>query len=337
MDNTVAKQSKQTKSPRRHWWLTVMCVLLLLLLGDYFLYPMLAPMAGSRLNRGENGLWLSYTWYFGQYTDAQLSALIARVRREQIRYLYFQVRSLRADGMLQFHYPAAAWKLTNTLHQALPEVKVLACINVEAEGEHPPAPIATAAVRHKALDEAVSLVRDGGFNGIQWDYQTCPDGDPHLLALLSGTRTVLPPRAPLSACTALWYPSPLPRVIGWSDAYFAQVAANCDQLAVMASDTGMYLPRGYVWRVRQQVVHATRAAAQGNPQCRVIIGVPTYLAGRRSHHAHAENLRIALIGVRQGLADPHALPSAFAGIAPFADDTTTAKDWREYEVDWLGE
>ena len=336
MEKSVAKRTGQVQSPRRRrWWLTGISVVLLLLLADYLLYPLLAPMGGVRLNRGENGLWLRYTWYFGQYNEAQLAALIARVHDGQIRYLYCHVRYLRANGTLNFHYPVSARRLTTALHRALPGVKLLAWVYVGAEGEHPPVQLADAAVRHTALREAVWLVRDGGFDGIQWDYEYCHDGDARLLSLLRETRAALPPGAPLSVCTALWYPSPLPHWIGWSDAYFAQVAANCDQLAVMAYDSGMFLPRSYVWLMRQQVIHATRAAAQGNPRCRVIIGVPTYRAGGPSHHAHAENLRMALIGVRQGLADPHTIPSAFAGIAPFADYTTTPGDWREYVVDWL--
>ena len=68
MESPKASQTTSEKSPRRRRWLLAgICMLLLLLLGDYFLYPLLAPMAGSRLNRGENGLWLRYTWYFGQY------------------------------------------------------------------------------------------------------------------------------------------------------------------------------------------------------------------------------------------------------------------------------
>ncbi len=310
---------------------------MLLLLADYFAYPLLTPMDGRRLNRGENGLWLRYTWYFGQYDDAQLTALTARVRRGQIRYLYCHVRYLRSDGTLKFRYPATARRLTSALHRELPGVKLLAWVYVGAEGEHPPVQLADARVRQTAVREAAWLVRECGFDGIQWDYEVCHDGDTRLVPLLHETRTALPRGAPLSVCTALWYPRPLLRWYGWSDAYFTQVAAQCDQLAVMAYDSGIYLPRGYVWLLRQQVVHITRAAAAGNPHCRVIIGVPTYVAGGHAHHARAENLRLALKGVREGLADPHAVTSSFAGVAPFADYTTTAKDWREYRADWLGE
>ena len=329
-------RSQHSRIRRRRSWLAGLALLLLLLLADYFAYPLLAPMDGRPLNRGENGLWARYTWYFGQYDDAQLAGLVARVRRGQIRYLYCHVRYLRSDGTLKFRYPAQARRLTASLHRALPGVKVLAWIYIGAPGEHPPVNLADAVVRRSAVREAAWLVHSCGFDGIQWDYEICHDGDPRLLSLLRDTRAALP-GAPLSVCTPLWYPRPLRHWYGWSDAYFARVAACCDQLAVMAYDSGIYLPRGYVWLMRRQVLHVTRAAAYGNPHCRVIIGVPTYAAGGPAHHAHAENLRMALKGIREALADSHTVRPAFAGIAPFADYTTQPEQWREYQRDWLEE
>ena len=87
----------------------------------------------------------------------------------------------------------------------------------------------------------------------------------------------------------------------------------------MCYDTGFWMPRGYVWIVHQQAVHVTQAAARGNLRCRVLLGVPTYGKGFFSHNPHAENICMALKGVREGLTDPRAARSVFAGIAPFAD------------------
>jgi hypothetical protein len=61
----------------------------------------------------------------------------------------------------------------------------------------------------------------------------------------------------------------------------------------------------------------------------------TYRKGGPSHHAHAENLRMALKGIRNGLADHRTAPLALAGIAPFADYTTTRADWELYQRYWL--
>jgi hypothetical protein len=169
---------------------------------------------------------------------------------------------------------------------------------------------------------------------MQWDYEICDNADPYLLSLLRETRAALPAGKTLSAAVPMWLPPALQRW-GWSEEYFAQVAASCDQLAVMCYDTAMYLPRAYVGLVRQQAIHVTRAVARGNPRCRVLLGVPTYARGGASHHAWAENLRMALKGVREGLADARTQPSVFAGVAPFADYTTQAEEWKVYRALWL--
>ncbi len=125
----------------------------------------------------------------------------------------------------------------------------------------------------------------------------------------------------LSAAVPMWLPPPF-QPWGWSEADFAEVAESCDQIAVMCYDSGIYLPRGYVWLLHQQAVHVTRAVARGNPRCRVLLGVPTYGSSGLSHNAWAESIRMALKGVREGLADGHAERSVFAGVALFADYTT---------------
>jgi hypothetical protein len=90
-----------------------------------------------------------------------------------------------------------------------------------------------------------------------------------------------------------------------------------------------------VWLVRQQAIRVTRAAAKGNPQCSVVLGIPTYEKGGFSHHAYAENIRMALKGVREGLANPNAKVSAFQGVAIFADYTTDKDEWKTYRDLWL--
>lgn len=103
----------------------------------------------------------------------------------------------------------------------------------------------------------------------------------------------------------------------------------------MCYDTGLYLPRAYVWLTRRQAIHVTRAVARGNPRCRVLLGLPTYARGGSSHHAPAENLWMALKGVREGLASPAADRTVFAGVAPFADYTTQPEEWETYRTLWL--
>jgi hypothetical protein len=312
-------------------------VCLLLVAVDYLAYPRLAHIGGCSLNTGENGLWLRYTWYFGKWQDTDLQKLARRLQSGQIRYGYFHVREVAPNGHLRYHYLTSARRLTAALHREAPGTKAIAWVYAGNERTYSSdrADLSNPAVRQTMTKEAAWLVNDCGFDGVQWDYEVCGDGDQRLLALLDETRAVLPKGKIISVCTPMWYPWPWPRGYRWSEEYFAAVAARCDQLTVMCYDSMMYLPRAYVWLVRQQAPHVTRAIAGRNPECRVLLGVPNYGRGGPFHNPHAENIRLALKGVREGLSDRQTLSSSFAGISIFADWTTTPDEWQQWSQLWL--
>ena len=294
---------------------------------------------GTAANQHENGLWLRYTWYFGQHSDAEVAQLGQALTQREIRYAYFHVRYIGKSGSLRFRYPESARRLNATLHRSAPSVKSIAWIYVgNTRGIGSVKDLSGPAHRQRMVAEARFLVTDCGFDGVQWDYEICPDGDRGLLALLAETRVALPPGKLLSVATALDAPGVTTRLgYGWSDAYFGALARTCDLIVVMGYNSGMYLPRAYVLLMREQVLHVCPAVRRSNPHCRVLIGVPTYEAGGLSHLAHAENLPNAIRGVREGyraLSPPDR--AAFAGIAPFADYTTNADEWRQYQKMWLG-
>lgn len=316
-------------------WAAIICAAILsLLLADYFAYPYGATTTGRTFNRGENGLWLRYTWYAGKKSDAELQALGPRLRDEQIHYAYFHVRQIEKSGSLAYHCPDSARRLIATVHRSAPEVRVLAWIYAGNRRGSGDVNLSNAQVRRKMVEETQWLVNACGFDGVQWDYEMCPDNDASFLKLMRETRVALPPGKLLSTATPMWLPAPLGRW-GWSESYFAQVAATCDQIAVMCYDSGFWLPRGYVWLVRQQIRHVPVAIHRGNAQARVLFGIPTYGKGLVSHNPRAENIRLALMAVRDGLADSGIPLDNFAGVAPFADYTTDETDWNTYCNVWL--
>lgn len=297
-------------------------------------YPYGRWDSGRSGNHGENGLWLRYSWYFGRHKSADVIALGQRLNSAQVRYAFFHVRDIKPDGALRYREPLAAKRLTTTLHHAAPGVKLLAWIyagNVQGLGQ---VDLSSARVRRTMVQQAVWLVRDCGFDGVQWDYEICPNGDAGFLSLLRETRAEIGQGKILSVAAALWLPHPLERW-GWSDDFYRKVAAQCDQIAVMCYDSACYGPRGYAELVHQQVVHVTQDAVQSNPRCRVLIGVPTYGKGGLSHDPHTENMATALLGVRAGVADPRSDLTVFAGVAPFADYTTQPEEWQTYGRMWL--
>lgn len=324
---------------RRFWRRAAVClgIAFAWLLVDYYCYPYGTYADAPTANRGENGLWLRYTWYFGEKSDAEVRELARALTDRQIRYAYFHVRFIRKDGSLRYRYLDHARRLTAALHRGAPGVKLLAYAYAASQkGEGPVVNLTNPVVRKRMAAEAAWLVRECGFDGVQWDYEICADGKPGYLALLRETRAAMGPGKILSVATPVWYPWPLNR-LGWSESWFASVARECDQVAVMVYDTGFWTPRSYTWLARQQAIHVTGTVARGNPACRVLLGIPTYGKGFPSHNPRAENIEIALKGVREVMAAPGANKRVFAGVAPFADYTTDSAEWGSYHRLWLGQ
>jgi spore germination protein YaaH len=316
---------------RRKKALLILALIVGLLALDYYAFPYGASLPNVALKTCTNGLWVRYTHYFGQKSAAEMTALCQRLTSAGIRDAYFHVRSVQPDGSLKFRYPEQAQKLIAAVHEQAPGTRALAWVyagNARGEGA---VVLSDPAVRQKMVAEALWLCTECGFDGVQWDYEICEDGNPDLLRLLEETRAALPKNKILSVAAAMWFPM---RAFGWSDDYFSQIAARCDQVAVMCYDTGMLLPRAYVALTAQNVVHVTQAVARGNPHCQVLLGVPTYGKGLFSHNPRAENIANALRGARQGLADPRAHSEVFAGVALFADYTTDEHEWESYQRLW---
>jgi len=296
-------------------------------MADYWLYPRFVRPSGIVVNRNRNGIWLRYTWYFGEHTGQALQSLAARLESHGIRDAFFHVRSIKPDGTLTYRYPGPAKELNQSLAKVAPNIRRVAWIFVDRSSVRVQDPL----VRKKMVREAVWLVRACGFQGVQWDYEICPSDDPDFITLLKETKQALPKNAYLGAAVPTWYPAPFASQ-GWSPDYYSEVARYCDGIAVMAYDSATYFPRAYVDWVASQVEVVTKAAARTNPACQILIGVPTYKNSTPSHNPRTENLRLALIGVRQGL--PHADLRTWQGVAVFADYTTNNDDWNTLSTLW---
>ena len=98
---------------------TIGLTLVLCACVDYWAYPYGIASDSRGFNRGENGLWLRYTWYFGQHSTAEARQLAQQLRARQIRYAYFHVRHVNAQGRLVFRYPDAAKTLMQLLRRII--------------------------------------------------------------------------------------------------------------------------------------------------------------------------------------------------------------------------
>src|SRR2546423_1771827 len=99
--------SRHRRDRRRFWMrrLAIACATSAVVFTiDYFAYPYGNLASGRSGNRGENGLWLRYTWYFGEKSEAELAALPLQLVDRQIVYAWFHVRSIKKDGTLAYRY-----------------------------------------------------------------------------------------------------------------------------------------------------------------------------------------------------------------------------------------
>ncbi|MEA3403481.1 MAG: hypothetical protein U9R79_19720 [Armatimonadota bacterium] len=324
---------------RRRWLKRVRIALLILAVAvaaDYILYPRLAPIGGHVPAEATNGAWLRQWWYTGERPPSEAAGLARQLSDRGIVYLYFHVGNVGGDGRLVRGRRESGAALTRALRE-VPRVRPMAWVGAPNELFGGDVNISDPQVRTAMVEEARWLVSEAGFQGVQWDCEVAVSADDAFMALLHETREALPPGSMISIATPLWVPWPLGRW-GWEEEDFRRAASPCDQICVMCYDSGVYLPRAYVWLARQQVVRVAPAVADGNQSCHLLIGVPTYgdEGSLRSHHAYAENLRLALKGLRDGCAVLHSrrpdlpLPAA----AVFANWTTEPEEWATWEELW---
>lgn len=293
---------------------------------DYALYP-LGQTSSPKFDSGQNAIWLSFDFASGKATET-VEHLAARMRENGFRDAYFHVRYIGQSGRLRFDVHNSSRQLNARLKTVEPRLRRFAWVYVGNERGITGVDISRSEIRRDIAGECAKLISDG-FDGIHLDYEMCSDGDGDFLKLLDDVRARTK-NHPLSVATPMWLPSMLGSY-GWSESYFAQVGARCDQIAVMVYDSGLGFPRHYAWLLREQCWRVPRAVAK--TKCRVVIGVPTYEDGGPSHHRHAENLRVALRAVREGL-DGNPNANRVDGVALFADYSTDAAEWALWKNDW---
>ncbi len=300
-----------------------------LLVFEFCFYPSTTEIGGQSFNKEANGLWLRYYWYFGRYPDSAVVRMVERLKLHQIKYAYFHVRNITADGALKYHFLENARHINAKVHDKDPGCQSIAWVNVGSNDVDLEKP----SVRKKMVEEALWLVSQCGFDGVQWDYEFAENGDGELVSLMKETKAQLGQHF-VGAAVPMWYPGTL---WGWSDDYIKRMATVSDQLAVMCYDSFFYQPRSYVWIVEQQCQHFLDGAQSSGTNCKIMLGLPTYdtFDGTAGHIDLSENLRLGLKGVRQGLMSCQDKISWFDGVAIFADYTTDEKEWKELDDLWL--
>ncbi|MGY4980411.1 hypothetical protein ACWCYL_25235 [Streptomyces sp. 900105755] len=327
------------KAKAVRWTLRVLALLLLpLLIAETALRINYAgdPKAGT-YSRNRDALWLGHAWVDGRRTDADVTALAARLADTGIRDLYVHAGPLEHNGTLPTSAcPKARWLIT-AVHRKLPGVRVQAWLGDELAPEKPDAMHLEKKATRDAVVKSARQVVGAGFDGVHFDLEPLHSGDRNYLALLDALRPATPLLSvaahqidPLPAFHSFWG-----TVTGhpkwWSQEYFGQVARRVDQIAVMSYDTMQPLQSLYGGYVAQQ----TSLALEVTPaDTDLLMGLPFYHENRFGHWAHAETVPAAVRGVRLGLSrtDPD---RATFGVALYVDFAATEDDWTSYRKDWV--
>jgi hypothetical protein len=292
----------------------------------------------------DDALWLGHAWVGwpsgsgnAAKTDADFQVLVSLVRSSGVKDLFVHDGPFEMDGSLNpARSPNAEW-FVDAVHRELPGVRVQAWLGQVVGGGalH----LDDAATRSR-ITAGVGAALDRGFDGVHFDFEPVPDGDPGFLDVLSAAHTVTASHhALLSASVPQVEPLSGFRYVGnllaghpkwWSQDYLHSVAVHCDQVALMAYDTS--LPTA--WAYRGYVARQTQVALSVVPQnVELLIGVPAFHTHDPGHWAGAETMPAALDGVRLGLgAHP---PSRRFGVALYVDFAATPADWAAYRGDWL--
>jgi hypothetical protein len=317
--------------------LGVLVLLLVVTLGTGF-GALLAEDSGTisppARSTGDDALWLGHAWVDGRHGQADLDALVARLRDTGIRDLFVHSGPLSDDGTLNPALrPKARWLVTS-LHKALPGVRVQAWLGDITGGGH--MDLERAATR-TAVTRSVRQVLADGFDGAHLDMEPVSTGDSGFLALLSqvhaATRSIgrllsvaTEPVAGLGLAQT-WLPYPH----WWSPGYLHQVAIRVDEAAIMTYNSPMPTGGSYAGYVRWETELALAAIP---PDVTLLIGAPAYRTGGLWPFSSAETVAQAIRGVR--LAISPVPPRRPFGIALYVDFTATAQDWASYLTDWMG-
>ena len=315
---------------RRKVWMAIAC-LLVLVAFDYATYPLLASKPSKYFDKGTNGIWLRYPWYFGSHTDSEIAKMADRLQKDGIHYAFFHVRDARPDGSLRYPKWEEASRLNRVFSSASPSMRRIAWFYVGNKNGRGAIELSNKSVRDKLVSEAKRLIDRAGFEGVQWDYEICPDGDRDFLSLLDESRESLGAKAWIGAAIPTSYRWPLAG-FGWSEEYIRQVGRRCDQISVMTYDTGMRHPRLFTMHAQYQV--RVLSGALDGLSCTFLIGLPNYGSGYISHDPRSERLDVGIHAIRGALENK--VPPTFEGIALFADYTTDRVEWVTYRQGWRG-
>ncbi len=304
----------------------------------YFAYAPVGDSAPHPFNHDRNAVWLEHRWLERRQTDAEMEALVLRLRARGIAYAFPHLIPFDGEGKLPPHDRDQMRALLAIAHRLAPDLKLLPWVGGLRRGYRRQRTgvleLSDLNQRQRIVAEVRGLV-DEGFDGIHLNVEPVDDGNDDFLALLRALRTALGDKPILSVAATRPAPLGLPRApnFAWSPDYYARVARLVDQLVIMSYDTALPTPASYRRYVKWAASSVASALRSSGSEARVLMGVPTYDSYGLMHRAGVETPENALLGIVAGLRGLGA-GGTFEGVALYAEWTTSDADWAVYERLW---
>lgn len=331
----------QIRIPRGRWALyiagaVILVITVILALGRF---------AGNAPAAGPNALWIGTEWTYELHDEETMQALARRLRDRQIGTVYAWVSWLQEDetwrGAENF---GAVRAFAQQFKTAYPEAVLMGWLSFPVDVGENNYRLDDEELQDAITDFGQRIVSDLGYDGIFLNVEPVWNGDENFLALMRKMQGALDPGAPLAvAVPPDWSPLdvdiPVPPLIVpgtvWDTEYKQSVALLSDEMVVMAYNSGLSAPADYtIWTAYQVRTFADAISGLGAGTS-VVVGIPTYDSELPGHDTTVENVESALSGVKDGLQQAGDAASFVKGVAVYADWTTDAAEWAQFETHWL--
>ena len=292
----------------------------------------------GRHDRRSNAIWIQHgwlgddTWFARNHRDKSLfrddkkiQPLAETFAQHGIKYVYPHLCPCNLQGAI----PRVDDEQTECFLRHFGEFRVLPWVG----GTLDVCALESSAWRDAFISSINELLKiHPGFSGIHLNIEPLPSGDANFLRLLDEIRAAMPAGKILSVAAypppTRWQPS---TDVHWDAAYFRQVAARTDQMAVMMYDTGIRLEKPYRRLMREWTVKTLEWAGETE----VLLGVPAYdNAGVGYHVPRVENLRNALFGIHAGLLSFKEPPQNYVGVAVYCEWQMDNSKWIALETEF---
>ncbi|MFI0357997.1 hypothetical protein [Actinomadura sp. 9N407] len=292
-----------------------------------------------------NALWARHQWVGETHSEQEYRDLGGLLRENEITDVFFHAGPFEADGTVPPAKYRNARRLVEAMREHAPGVRAQAYLGQirKVEG-HGVTDLDDPAVRQRVL-KTDEIFLDLGFDGIHYDFEPIYPDDQAFLTLLDRTRELTRSRGKLLSVaieqlTLVDRAQPVYRAFiprGWGQLHYPPrptkdflraIADRSDQVAIMTYDVSLptksLAGRHFAW-------HTEQTLRLIGDRTTVFMGIPTY----RPLMDWAEDLPVALRGVRRGLDALDRPPARPYGVGIYAGWTTVPDEWRLYRANWL--